>query len=691
MPLLQCEMCTGDLEISTDKSIGVCKYCGSTFTIPKELEKKGNLFNRASYLRQNCNFDKAIDVYESILSEDCEDADALWGLVLCRYGIEFVEDPHSGSRIPTCHRASRTSILLDPDFKSAMQHADEQKSAVYYENALRIDKIQKEILSMSNNQEKFEVFICYKESDENGERTQDSVIAQDLYNELTRMKIKTFFARKTLEGKLGASYEPIIYSALTSAKIMVVLGTKPEYFEATWVKNEWSRYLGFMEGDDSKILIPAFRNMSAYQLPEEFMAIQAVDMSKLGFMQDLCDGIKKILHKNGDGVAEAASPVSKESLYSRAMVFLGNREFYKAVDYFDKVLDIEPQYARAYWGSLLASYQCVSNQELIEYTAGDWTDDSRLYNALRFANEEEKKIYELTIEKRAENFKNLAMSAMEAGDFDKCLMWCEKSLKQNDTDGSMWWVKLLVKHHAHNSNELYESCLAQAVSVLDDEAYIRAVEHSIPEEAMMYTKAGNRIDQAVKDKRRDIAYDQCTRYMEKSLRQQNRTRKEAVAAQWHDYESEMDTLNHIRRIKGGFFRNNLFILLFELIFWAIGTFTAMRVVLGEDAMTMWLFGVIYGIIVFILLVARLSRYVKQKGLRAQAVQGYKKMERVIREHHLTAARAIDTENRMIALFENFEKNPEMAIEEIRQARCEFAKVFGDKDELREGELEEEES
>ena len=195
MPLLQCEMCTGDLEISTDKSIGVCKYCGSTFTIPKELEKKGNLFNRASYLRQNCNFDKAIDVYESILSEDCEDADALWGLVLCRYGIEFVEDPHSGSRIPTCHRASRTSILLDPDFKSAMQHADEQKSAVYYENALRIDKIQKEILSMSNNQEKFEVFICYKESDENGERTQDSVIAQDLNNELTRMKIKTFFAR----------------------------------------------------------------------------------------------------------------------------------------------------------------------------------------------------------------------------------------------------------------------------------------------------------------------------------------------------------------------------------------------------------------------------------------------------------------------------------------------------------------
>ena len=111
MALLQCEMCCGELEISPDRSIGICKYCKSTFTIPKEIEKKGNLFNRANYLRQTCNFDKAISVYESILSDNCEDADALWGLVLCRYGIEFVEDPKTHNRIPTCHRASRTSIF----------------------------------------------------------------------------------------------------------------------------------------------------------------------------------------------------------------------------------------------------------------------------------------------------------------------------------------------------------------------------------------------------------------------------------------------------------------------------------------------------------------------------------------------------------------------------------------------------
>ena len=121
MALLQCSMCCGELEISSDSSVGVCQYCGSTYTIPKEIEKKGNQFNRANYLRQNCNFDKAIAVYESILADNCEDADALWGLVLCRYGIEYVEDPATRKRVPTVNRAQFTSVFADEDYKSELK------------------------------------------------------------------------------------------------------------------------------------------------------------------------------------------------------------------------------------------------------------------------------------------------------------------------------------------------------------------------------------------------------------------------------------------------------------------------------------------------------------------------------------------------------------------------------------------
>ena len=41
------------------------------------------------------------------------------------------------------------------------------------------------------------------------------------------------------------------------------------------------------------MLIPVYRDMNPYDLPVEFSHLQAMDMSKLGFMQDLVYGIQK--------------------------------------------------------------------------------------------------------------------------------------------------------------------------------------------------------------------------------------------------------------------------------------------------------------------------------------------------------------------------------------------------------------
>ena len=166
---------------------------------------------------------------------------------------------------------------------------------LYEKEAATINEIQKGILAISCQEEPYDVFICYKETDENGERTHDSVDATDLYYELTEMGYKVFFSRITLEDKLGTAYEPYIFAALNSAKIMVVLGSKPEYFNAVWVKNEWSRFLSLMKTDRKRTLIPAYRNMDPYNLPKEFSHLQALDMNKLGFMSDLTRGIKKII------------------------------------------------------------------------------------------------------------------------------------------------------------------------------------------------------------------------------------------------------------------------------------------------------------------------------------------------------------------------------------------------------------
>ena len=64
----------------------------------------------------------------------------------------------------------------------------------------------------------YDIFICYKETDKQGNRTHDSVIAEDIYDKLTSLGFKVFFSKITLENKLGKEYEPYIYSALKTLK-----------------------------------------------------------------------------------------------------------------------------------------------------------------------------------------------------------------------------------------------------------------------------------------------------------------------------------------------------------------------------------------------------------------------------------------------------------------------------------------
>lgn len=304
MLTLKCKMCGGALSVEDGVQVAECEYCGTKQTLPKITDEKlAAMFDRANQSRSMNEFDKAALIYENILTDSPDEAEAYWGLCLCRYGIEYVVDPRTNKRVPTCHRTQFGSILEDKNYLAALENADFMAREVYQNEAKYIDTVQKSILAISSKEEPFDIFICYKETDENGDRTLDSVIAQEIYNELTEKGYKVFFARITLEDKLGTAYEPYIFAALTSAKIMLVVGTKPEHFEAVWVRNEWSRYLELIEQGEKKAVIPCYRNISPYDLPREFMALQSQDVSKLGYMQDLVRGIQKIM-----GAGEVKTP-----------------------------------------------------------------------------------------------------------------------------------------------------------------------------------------------------------------------------------------------------------------------------------------------------------------------------------------------------------------------------------------------
>ena len=299
MAVLKCKMCGGELEIQQGSTIAECEYCGTTQTIPSlDNEKKILQFERAERLRKNCEFDKAAGVYETIVSEFTEEAEAYWGLVLCKYGIEYVDDPATKKKIPTCHRTSFDSVMDDKNFELTLENAQKEARKLYREEAKQIETIRQGIIEVSSKADPYDIFICYKETAEDGQRTPDSVLAQDIYDALTQKGYKVFFSRISLEDKLGQEYEPYIFAALNSAKVMLAVGTDYEYYNAVWVKNEWSRFLKLMETDKEKHLIPCYKDIDAYDMPKEFSKLQGQDMSKLGAIQDLMRGIEKLLVVN---------------------------------------------------------------------------------------------------------------------------------------------------------------------------------------------------------------------------------------------------------------------------------------------------------------------------------------------------------------------------------------------------------
>ena len=220
--------------------------------------------------------------------------------MLCAYGIEYVEEPGTFKRIPTCHRTSYEAVTASADYLAAVEYGDAVQCEIYKKEAEAIDKIQRSILDIVKKEEPFDVFICYKETGKDGRRTEDSVIAGAIYDQLTKEGLKVFFAAVTLENKLGEAYEPYIFAALHSARVMLAIGTRPEHLQAVWVKNEWSRYLKLLKTDPSRLLIPCYRGMDAYELPEELSYLQAQDLSKIGAVQDLIRGIRKVVWADDD-------------------------------------------------------------------------------------------------------------------------------------------------------------------------------------------------------------------------------------------------------------------------------------------------------------------------------------------------------------------------------------------------------
>ena len=477
MAILKCKMCGGDIELSADKTFGTCEYCGSTMTFPKvDDEQRAAMFNRGNHFRRIGEFDKALAVYERIVQEDENDAEAHWCCALCRFGIEYVEDPNTLEYLPTCHRASFDSFLEDPDYLAALEHSDGITRRQYQKDAAKIAEVQRGILATSQNEDPFDVFLCYKETEEDGSRTRDSLYAQDIYYQLTEQGRRVFFSRITLEDKAGTEYEPYIFAALNSAKVMILVTTSAEHANSVWVKNEWSRFLSLMRKDRSKLLLPCYRDMDPYDLPEALSVLQSYDMSKIGFIQDLIRGVNKVLNaakpkpqavKETVVVQQPANP-AVTPLLKRAFLFLEDGDWQSADEYCEKVLDMDPENGEAYLGKLMTELR-VRKREGLKDQPQPFEDRSNYAKAMRFGSEQLKaELSGVTayIQERNE-------TARQKGVYQQAT-----ALMREDTEAACHKAAELFASIPDYSDaaKLRENCLQRAETIRQDGIYHRALQ-----------------------------------------------------------------------------------------------------------------------------------------------------------------------------------------------------------------------
>lgn len=384
MGALKCKMCGSNLEIEDSITVCKCEKCGTSQTVPDiEDDKELKLFERAGRLRFNCDFDKAAGIYNTITDSYPEEAEGYWGLILCKYGIEYADDA-SGKKVPVCHRISYDSVMDDEDFELVMENSDSESRAIFREEAKIIEENRKEYIRIAESEQPYDIYISYRAKDDNGDKTAVSEIAEHLYNKLTSAGYRVFLSEAALKGKKRADCEPYIYSALNSANVMLALGTSYDDYNDVWVKNEWNRYLEIAEKNKNKCLIPCYKDVDEYDIPKEFAGLKVCQLGNddtfNNIMAEIANVVKPASINQPVSEPEKAEPAEEieleeieviepvdiNKLLDEGFAAISDKNWKEANKLFFQVLDEEPDNSKAYWGQLLVQQECTNAREMAD-------------------------------------------------------------------------------------------------------------------------------------------------------------------------------------------------------------------------------------------------------------------------------------------------------------------------------------
>lgn len=142
----------------------------------------------------------------------------------------------------------------------------------------------------------YDVFLSFKNLDENGAKTEDALIAEKLYHALKQNDLNVFFSNIVLNEVGASAYKVAIEDALENCRVLVSIATKKEYLESKWVSYERESFHNdILSGrKNNACIVPFLKNIYGIDVPRSLRNFQTFQIGETP-IEDVVSFIKKFL------------------------------------------------------------------------------------------------------------------------------------------------------------------------------------------------------------------------------------------------------------------------------------------------------------------------------------------------------------------------------------------------------------
>lgn len=395
LSVMKCKNCGGVLDIRrAQNGVIECEYCSTVWTVPKQETEPEAL----KYLHDGnaaldvCKFEDAFVYFQKATELDKKEPEAYFGMALADFKVQYLKDYVNNRLQPICHDVTEKKFTESNAYLRALINATAEQKAEYEKKGTEIDYILEEFRKIKQSGVDYDCFICVKVTGDNGQPTEDSKDANYIYELLQRKGYKPFYSERELRNVTGADYEARILYALCTSECMLLVCRDEGYLQTPWVKNEYTRFLGLVnkEEKESDSIAVVFNGTPIERLPGKRGKLQGIDFALREADGKIVDFVEahtpeararreeeeRRKASQAEDIGALREEVRKAAQMQRGvgssvatLLTRGHQELEdghekEAQGFFDRVLEIDPESAEAWWGKTLCEIHVLHDATL---------------------------------------------------------------------------------------------------------------------------------------------------------------------------------------------------------------------------------------------------------------------------------------------------------------------------------------